>query len=477
MSEKPVYIAGVGFSDEQPPPRWRLPLIIGLAGTVLISGLVIWLAAGSRTLDRCMLLVESTPPGAAIWLDLELSAHTTPSEFEVDATRDLLVQVRAPGMQADPLAWQLTSAELQQGHVLCSFQLKELAAPYRPREAEPAPQNSLEDQPADPVVVQPARPRRTVTRPDEVREQPAAATRDAGVPAATDGVHLLHIENWDPGFRLRIDGREQAGAASMELAPGPHRVQVDLLSIMQLDTLLLDGGTHRLALPGSGSFVEVRVHPATGSIISGEHGLGRGRALVPRLLLPMTVRFPAMPGLLPPPEMQLKDGAPLRVEAMHLDPIHYSWEPGNESGLRLAARGYVLPAEGFVADRERGPEEQDGSMLLGRAFHDRRPGGVHCLRFSFELPASCHEGWPAELRLVAGDSRERFPLTLARNATLSVFINGVALSRDMKLEQERVERSWPVSRLLQPGSNLIELRNTEEARSKTRIERLDLVLE
>ncbi len=476
--EKPVYIAGVGFTNEQPGRSWKGPLFLLLL--LIVLGTAVWyMIQDYRSIPaECLLVIESQPPGAEVWLNLEPTGKLTPAEISAPTSEEVLVQVRMAGRQSDPLGWKLSQQELRQGRVSCSFLMSELEAPYQPEEAAPiikedvAPQVPAR-QPQALARLQATERKQPAAR--EIKPSPTPAQPPVQAPAISS--HTVYLLNSDEAYRLRVDGVELPIAEAMQLEAGPHRLQVDLMSIQLLDTLLLEGGEHRLLLPDRSHVVEVTVMPARAEIISRERSLGRGRVLVPRILLPMQLRFPTLAGLLPPAEFLLDPDAPLKLEFRHTEPMHFVWTSPDSPDMRVEGLGYVLPDRGFVSDREHGPEMDEAPMLLGRAFHDRRPGGAHTLRLQIQLPEGFHSGWPADLMVDAVDSGERFPLTLTRRATLSVFVNDVALGRDLVLDEASAPRSWPVSRLLKPGLNRIELRSTEEAKSRTRLLKVRLDLE
>jgi hypothetical protein len=476
--EKPVYIAGVGFTNEQPGRRWKGPLLLILL-LLALGATAFYLIRDFRSIpDECLLVIESQPPGAEVWLNLEATGKLTPTEISAPTSEEILVQVRMAGRQSDPLGWKLSQQELRQGQVSCSFLMSELEAPYQPEEPVPV---IMEDAAADEPVFKPQaqlRPQAKLRKQPAARElKPAPKPAQQPVQAPAISSHTVYLLNSDEAYRLRVDGVELPISEALQLEVGPHRLQVDLLSISLLDTLLLEGGEHRLLLPDRSHVVEVSVEPARAEIISRERSLGRGRVLVPRILLPMQLRFPTLAGLLPPAEFLLDPDAPLKLEFRHTEPMHFEWTSPDSPDMRVEGLGYVLPDRGFVNDRAHGPEMDDEGMLLGRAFHDRRPGGAHTLRLQIELPEAFHSGWPADLMVDAVDSGERFPLTLTRRATLSVFVNNVALGRDLVLDEASSPRSWPVSRLLKPGLNQIELRSTEDAKSRTRLLKVRLDLE
>jgi len=276
----------------------------------------------------------------------------------------------------------------------------------------------------------------------------------------------LRFLNWDPAFRLRVDGRQLDPVAARQLSAGTHRVQVEGAGRMLLDTLLAGGGTVDLALPPRERFVELRVEPEQAEIVSGDRLLGRGRALIWRGDLPLAVRFPALPGLLPPQGRTLpRDSPDLRLR--HQSMLRFQWTPAGADGLELREGGFRMPGGPFTQDAERGPRREAAGLLLGRAFHDRRPGGAQAARFVFTLPEGAHAGWSAQLELEAKDSGRRFPLVLTRDARLSLWLNGTLLARDQMLDEQVEIRGWPVGNLLRPGVNELEVSSSEEARSAT----------
>ncbi|MFA7330839.1 MAG: hypothetical protein WC326_07185 [Candidatus Delongbacteria bacterium] len=463
MSPKPVYLAGQGFRSADPPPRpvpWR-PLV-WILPLLLAAGLAGWLLLKPQPAPGTV-RVLSTPAGAEIWLDLAFTGLHTPAELPPGA-RPALLQVRLPGHFAQPLSVRLDPARLPEQ---VEFQLSMQA---------PAPALSADSGAAEagglPAAAPPAAPPAVGLAPllEKALRQPA------GVPEHPDESLRLTWQNWDPAYRLKVDGRVLDPAAARQLTGGAHRIVVELAGRPLLDTLLRGGGARTLVLPAREGVVEVRVSPAEAEIVQGERVLGRGRCLIPRSDLPLNLRFPALPGLLPPAPLTLTATAPASVSVRHVAGLSLGWSPAapGVQGLTLAERGYVMPGATFTPDRERGPKLERAGLLLGRAFHDRRPGGSQAARFTFDLPRETQPGWPAVLELSARDSGRRYPLTLTRGALLTVSLNGTVLARDLELEEGGQTRSWPVSSLLRPGSNELLLQSGAESRSAARLDRLHL---
>lgn len=449
MTGKPVYLAGRGFQSENEvrKPRWPLPLL-GLALLVLILAVLGW--RSFRPQDRCRLEIHSTPPGAEILLDLEAGHGRTPAVVEWRRDRELLVQVRLPGHESQPLGQRLSVKDLSKDGVRLDFRLIPLpASPRVDSAALPSPPSSASSSLATPAA----------SPPDLRLSTPAPR------PVATPGGHTLAWQNWDPAFRLRVDGRTLPGPTQV-LAPGSHRVQVELRGRNLLDTLLQESGAHRLILPGLERFVEVRVQPAAAEIVLGDQSLGKGRALISRGELPVRLVFPALPGLLPPASATVGVGSPGRLDFQHSQGLDLRWTPGESRGLNLLDMGYEMGGR-YQVDAAHGPRREGGILLLGRAFHDRRPGGAQALRLVFEAPEGLNRQWQARLEIDAVDSGKRHPMTLNRGATLTVLLNGTALVKDMPLAADEAPRSWPVSALLKPGRNELRIQSSESSRSST----------
>lgn len=459
MSRKPVYMAGQGFmSDEltaRRPPlwwlRWLLP-VFGLLG--------LWLFIRSSAPDLHTIRVDSEPAGAEILLDLRSTGQRTPAEIKVDVSATHLLQVRLPGYQSEPLSQRLTASQAPE-RVLFRLRPEEVGGTVV------AVTDSIRTGTAQTATVPPPQvglaPLLTgaLRVPSGVRERP-------------NEVLLLSFSRWDPAFRLKVDGRVLPVGAARQLPVGSHRIQLDLGGRPFLDTLLSGTGSCVLDPPPRERFVEVRIQPAEAEIISGDRLLGTGRCLVYRGDLPLTLRFPPLAGLLPPAPLVLEPGAPASVTLQHRDSQVMGWSGGREEGLRLTGLGYVLPGKAFTEDRERGARLESGALLLGRAFHDRRPGGSQAARFQFDLPREANSDWTATLELSAGDSGHRYPLTLTRGALLSVRLNGTVLARDLKLEPGEQTRSWPVANLLRAGSNEVLIQSGEDSRSAARLFRLSV---
>lgn len=473
--DHPVYRAGQGFEEDRGRSPLRTLLAFGLPALLLLSlGAAVFLL-GRPAAPRSV-AVASDPPGARVLVDLEDSGLETPCRIELAPDRNHLVQVSLPGHVAEPLAWTLSPAELESLTEPLAFHLQ----PQRSVEASVADSSEPAAAGIDERATTVEPPAATVPQvdapapaPAPARPSPARAKPASGRSAAAPPDRLV-LENWNEAFRLRLDGLERKGLADgLVLPPGPHRIQVDAGGIQLLDTLLLDGGG-RLHLPGAAAFVELVCDRDDARIVSGGSRLGTGRALVPRRRLPMEVDFEPLPGLLEPPSIRLDADAPLRLKVRYQEPLRLRWTADDEQGLRLVERGYFLPDRGFVADEKRGPERRKNGWHLGRAWHDRRPGGAHEMRFEFVLPAETHAAWPAELAVEAGDSADSFPLTLTDLATITILLNGVPIVQDIQLEDGLEERRWPVSSLLQPGINRVALRSSERARSWTRLASLSI---
>ena len=467
MSDKPVYIAGQGFqsSDDKPPHRSRLALLLVLLALAAGVVLALRLSPSGRTL---LFQVQSEPAGAEILIDLKATGKRTPAELQVPAPVPFLLQVRLDGHEADPTALRVDGARLRRGQ-LFRFALRPLpaAAPLPSAPLPPAGEATRTNSDAQ-----------AVGRPVGVGGLLLGTLAESApaVGAPGDSREQLEISwlRWDPAFRLKVDGQILSVSAARALPAGTHRLQVDLAGRSLLDTLLAGQGPRRLVLPAREKFVEIQVSPPEAEIVVGEVVLGQGRVLLRRADLPLDLRFPALPGLLPPAALRVAADAPGVLSVRHHEPLRLSWSPAGESGLRLAARGYVMPGAEFQEDTAHGPRLEGDQLLLGRAFHDRRPGGSQAAVFRFELPADQHADWPVELSLSAGDSGQRYPLTLTRGATLTVLLNGTALARDLVLGADEQRRGWPVSSLLKAGSNQLTVQSSEASRSATRLRVVEL---
>lgn len=451
MTGKPVYLAGRGFQSEEDTrrPRWHWPLL-GLV--LLVLAALLWRSFPPR--GHCRLEIHTTPPGAEILLNLKGGHGQTPSVVEWPRDQDVLVQVRLAGHESQPLGRRLVEKDLASGSLRLEFQLSPLPVGV-PVDLQ-ADSTTL---PVSPLAISPS-----PTAPASSFPDPRAFT---ALPSsvATPGGHTLAWQHWDPAFRLRVDGHMLPGPTQV-LAPGSHRVQVELRGRSLLDTLLHQSGAHRLILPGPESFVEVRVQPATAEIVQGDQSLGKGRALIPRGELPVPLSFPALPGLLPPASTTVGIASPARVEFQHRQSLDLSWTPSQSHGLSVLDMGYEMEGR-YLADAAHGPRREGGFLLLGRAFHDRRPGGAQALRLGFDAPEILNRQWQARLEIHAVDSGKRHPMTLSRGATLTVLLNGTALVKDMPVASDEAPRSWPVSALLKPGHNELRIQSSESSRSST----------
>ena len=199
--------------------------------------------------------------------------------------------------------------------------------------------------------------------------------------------------------------------------------------------------------------------------------------MLPRSRLPLEVRFLPVKGFLEPATLRLTKQSALEVEVVYIEEQTLRWNLSSElHQLQAVAAGYYMPAEGFIADRDRGPQTDGERLLLGRAFHDRRPGGSQQIEFVFYLPEGVHEQMPARLRLRVADSEDSFPMHFTDRATLTVELNGTRLADDVTLGQEPETRNWPISRTIRPGENRLVLRNTERATSASAIYSVEVEL-
>lgn len=461
MSRKPVYMAGQGFMSDAPPPRpclpRRLAWVLALALPLLAA---LWLArdhfpgAGGPSFP---VDVASTPPGSEILLDLRPTGMRTPCRLELPARGHHLLQARLAGHVANPMSVRIggDSRPDRVEFLLEPLPLGHVEAPSAGPAISLAPETSPPSLPA--VGLAPLL---------ETSRQPPRGVSER--PADPLGLRFL---NWDPSFRLKVDGRTLDPLAVRHLAGGTHRIVVEGAGRTLLDTLLAGGGPVSLSLPARERFLEVRVEPEQGEIVAGDRLLGQGRALVWRGDLPLAIRFPALPGLLPPAGRTLERGGP-DLAVRHQTAQRFQWTPSAEDGLVLGPVGYRMPGQSFTVDEKRGPRREGGGLLLGRAFHDRRPGGAQAARLRFRLPEGVHSGWSAHLEIDARDSGRRFPLVLSKGARFSLWLNGTLLARDQVLEETAEARSWPVGNLLRPGVNEVEISSSEEARSSTQLSRV-----
>jgi hypothetical protein len=460
MSRKPVYMAGQGFMSDAPPPtRPRLPRRLALILAILLPA-ALWFGRGALPGDGDNPLrveVDSTPAGAEILLDLRPTGQLTPASLDLPDRGEHLVQARLAGHVATPLSVRVGGDGTPER---ITFVLEPLP-PGRLEESSPAPADAPPPQAAATTL-----PAVGLAPLLETSRRPPSGVAER--PADPLGLRFL---NWDPSFRLKVDGRPLDPQAARHLAGGTHRIVVEGAGRTLLDTLLAEGGPALLALPGRERFLEVRVEPEQGEIVAGDRLLGRGRALVWRGDLPLAIRFPALPGLLPPAGRTLAQGG-ADVAVRHQVALRLQWTTTAEDGLTLGSLGYRMPGQPFTDDEKRGPRREGTGLLLGRAFHDRRPGGAQAARLRFRLPEGVHGGWNAQLEIEARDSGRRFPLVLSKGARLSLWLNGTLLARDQVLDETAETRSWPVGNLLRPGINEVEISSSEEARSATQLSRV-----
>lgn len=460
MNRKPVYRAGQGFQRDDPaspPALWRRLRwwALGLA-SLLGFGLCLWLWPSRPLEGRVRVLSE--PPGAEILLDLRATGLRTPAELAPPPGRHSLLQVRLAGYVSRPLALRLDPLHPPRE---VRFQL----------EANPAPRPAASPIQTPSATLAPTSPHPAVGLAPLLEE---ALRQPAGVPEHPDPGLALTLLNWDASFQLSVDGRPLPPAGARHLPAGVHRIRVELAGRAVLDTVLRGGGPRSLLLPPRERFVEVRATPAEAEIVLGDRLLGRGRCLLRRSDLPLSLRFPSLAGWLPPAPLSVEADAPATLSVQHREPYTLSWAPGKEQGLQLTARGYRMPGRDFTVDSQRGAKLEGGGLLLGRAFHDRRPGGAQAARFSFEMPAETQSAWPVTLELLAGDSGQREPLVLTRGARLTLSLNGTVLARDLTLEEGEHQRGWPVANLLKPGRNELLIQSGEDSRSASRVSRLRL---
>ncbi len=509
-STKPVYYAGEGFDDQ--PPRRRglfLWLSILLLALLAIGGAIFWLHA--RQTASFIVHVDSQPPGASVLLDMQPTEYITPARIELKAKQATLLQVRTPGMNSDPMAVQLSVAR---DTSLC-FVLTPLpptvVTPAESRQTNAGsvrPENVVSRggelallearlgvdldvaetgtriQASAPVAgqsrdTQTRKPKTQAASRFDLPTIPAERPVEQDPPAQETRQGRLRVDNWRDAFRLRLDDREIGYQGEFELVPGPHRLTIDLDRQLLLDTLMTfkPGEVHALQLPGEAHFVSLITLPVEGEIVSGDEVLGTGTALISRSRLPMEIHFMPVKGFLEPATLVLSKRDPLEVEAFYIEEQTLSWDlRPSEHQLRAIAAGYYLPGQGFVADRERGPQTDGERLLLGRAFHDRRPGGSQQIEFLFVLPEGVHEGMPARLRLRVADSEDSFPMQFTDLATLTVELNGQRLADDVTLGQETETRNWPISRMIHSGENRLSLRNTERATSASAIYSVEVEL-
>lgn len=463
MTGKPVYLAGRGFQeDDERPSGWRRWWGLILLLLLLVS-LGLWSWRRERGAGTCRLTVTSSPAGAQLVLNLKDGYGQTPATVEWPRDQPVLVQVKLPGLSSQPLAIRLEPTDLALAQRELDFTLLPTPAAGRLEAAATDSIATPEQQPGAEQVA-PALTEKLLQ---------ANAARLATPPKAVDpGGHTVGWIHWDPAFRLRINGRVQPGPTQV-LEPGSQRVQVDLRGRLLLDTLLARSGAHRLILPGPESFVEVRISPPEAEIVQGDATLGKGRVLVHRRELPQEVSFPALPGWLAPPSVTLTAQSAMRVEYAHRRAQQLQWTPQESGGIYLLDMGYELEGR-YREDAAHAPRREGKDLLLGRAFHDRRPGGAQALRLGFDLPESANAQWAARLEIHATDSGHKHPLTLTRGATLSVWLNGTLLAKEMKLDLDEAPRSWPVSNMLRPGRNELRIQSSEQSRSSTRLRSVQL---
>ncbi|MCB9474662.1 MAG: PEGA domain-containing protein [Candidatus Delongbacteria bacterium] len=472
----PIYIAGEGFLQEDPPERpWPRRLLVLLVLAILAA--IGWFWLRPVPMDAWV-QVESDPPGADILLDLESTGLKTPARLPLGPGRLHGVQVQSDGFLSRPLVWAVISDTLNEHNRRLTFLLS-------PR--PPAPE--LPDPDPQPAVRQ-AEPERVVPPQDRVYLPFATPLRDI-VPVYQPEREIqatsLRLRHWDERYRCRLNGQSASpdalGHLSLPRASQVH-LQVDLAQTSLLDTLLRlapESGELLLDLPERNQFVLVHTEPVAGDILLGDRVIGSGEALLPRTLLPQQVRFARVSGYLEPSSRDLGPAAGSEVLARYLPEQGWSWQAGRQpeagmGAIRLLERGVWFEESGFRVSAGDGPETRGELLRFGRARNDRRPWGCQQAVFEVQLPSGVHTGMPARLELTALDTGDNFPMSIKDFATLTVLFNGVLLASEVTLESEGRPRSWPVSNYLREGSNRIELRGSEKATSWAGLRSLRLEL-
>ncbi len=460
-------------------------LSLAFLALLLLAAFYWWL----RPVDG-EILVLSDPPGAAVFVELEDSGLRTPALLSYPLHEELSLQVRLPGHQSDPLIQRMTAGVLPD---TAFFHLR----PYVPLSAP--------DSVARPLTTPPAglkAPASDATRPvppsqvpdrmppadggeSDVDPETASSNDSRQQPSAAQarpeerGLPFLVLEHWDPRFRLSRnslplavdeEGRARPGQ------PGPGYFRVHLGGAVLLDTVLTlraGGETHRLLLPGPERLLEVRVEPPEGQLLFEGLAAARGSQLLPRSLLPRRLRFGKLAGWLVPADTLVSAEQPTPLVIRYLPEQSFVWpEEEGRAVLRLVAAGARIPKEGLREFELPG----EAPLRLGRGRNDRRPWGVSEFVFECVLPAETHPDLPAWLSLRARDTGDNFPMSFRDRAQLYVDCNGVALSRELLLEEEAGERRWPVGRSLRPGSNRITVRAVESNTSWAELQGLKLEL-
>jgi hypothetical protein len=419
-------------------------------------GLALLLLVLSCARDEGRIYISSTPAHAVVWLDHAPTLSRTPVTLSLREGQ--ILSLRYKDYKAAPLALLVRIASLPDS---VHFNLE----PRTPITSAP------EKQPAPPIKR--ASPKKTSEAAPKTKQPSPLVQASTQEPREDLQNHSLHLQQWDSLFTLEIDGiRVHRPLFPLRLTPGPHLVQVSLSSIELMDTLLLEGGAHALASPTSDAFVEIRTEPSTGRIVSGTRILGEGRVGVPRVLLPMTLQFDPLPTYLQPKDIELEVGSlsPLIFRYQHQ--LHFALADGS---IQVQALGHRFDTV-FTEDAKHAPEQEGTHTYFGKAFRNRRPSGMQAARYTVVLPDETHAAWPATLHLSAGDSQERVFGSFRNRATLSLLLNGHYLVRDVLIEEELIEKTWPVSKLIQPGENQIEIHTTERCLSRLRVDsiRLDL---
>jgi hypothetical protein len=471
-------------------------------------------------------MVQSTPPGAEVWIDLVSTKQVTPARLKVPVGQHS-VTVKMPGYRSDPfmdLADVSTGMSSTVSFVLVADEKGESGGTITPPARTPPSTLSIEERIKKeepwsvprkaPSSVDSTFPRRTgqeQNQSDKVdfslqedRREVSEIPRD--LPSVKRSTDSLFADGGDKGNGQAEISSSVNGAAiilndkptgkktpsTIELPLGTHTVRVELSGYKT------DPEQHivRISRAAASQFVffqmtaeekarmefTVKTEPVEGEIFVDGKSVGVGQVTVPHNFGVFEVTFGAVEGYHTPEMMRVvatpANSSPT-ITANYRRTLHVSAVCNDDKSTE---REGDIRWEAGVYDKDRGtrvseahgpkvaaiPGSHRAGWELAMGDPNKNPTGADYIEFLFTLPEGVSETEPLNLRLYLYRSQRKYPLSLSSRCEITVTVNGRVFLDAYRPRHDESDadagrfEEWSLQHTLVPGENRIVIRTGEK---------------
>lgn len=491
---------------------------------VLLGGYLAaqWLLPG-RTGE---VIIESSPPGAEVWIDLVSSRQVTPAKLTVPIGQHSIT-VKMPGYRSEPfmdVANVTTGVPARMSFVLVTDEKGETGATVTPPSRIPPSTLSIEERikKEEPWSV----PRRVPSSVDtRVSSRLGSETRKSEPysvePRAEIGEHSeiplepLPVKKISDSL---IGTRDDVGNGQAEISSSVNGAAIILndkpTGKKTPATIELPLGTHtvRVELPGyktdpeqhivrisraaASQFVffqmtelektrmefTVKTEPVEGEIFVDGKTVGSGQVTVPHNFGVFEITFGSVEGY-HTPEMMRVVATPANsspsITATYRRTLHVSAVCNDDKSTE---RTGDVRWEVGVYDKDRGartsethgpkvaaiPGSHRAGWELAMGDPNKNPTGADYVEFLFTLPEGVTPDAPLNLRLYLYRTQRKYPLSLSSRCEITVTVNGRVFLDAYRPRHDETDadagrfEEWSLQHTLVPGENRILIRTGEK---------------